>query len=76
MAGPATHRWGYYKILVHWKNRPNSESILMQATELTHLYPELFDFYVRQNCRSQILWGSQQIKKLSLKFGAPLKDIG
>ena len=43
-----THRGGYYKFLVRWKNRPKSDSVWLQATELKRLHLELFDSYVRQ----------------------------
>ncbi|RVW99465.1 Transposon Ty3-G Gag-Pol polyprotein [Vitis vinifera] len=44
-----THRGGNYKFLVQWKNRPNSDSVWLQALEVKHLHPHLFDAYIRQN---------------------------
>ena len=44
-----THRGGYYKFLVQWTNRPNSDSVWLQASEVKHLHPHLFDAYIRQN---------------------------
>ncbi|KAI9201708.1 hypothetical protein LWI28_027837 [Acer negundo] len=43
-----TRRGGYYKFLVQWKNRPNSKSVWLQATELRCLHPDLFAVHVRQ----------------------------
>ena len=34
---------------MQWKNRPNSESIWLQAAELQRLHPKLFAIYARQN---------------------------
>ncbi|KAA8516297.1 hypothetical protein F0562_016590 [Nyssa sinensis] len=44
-----TRRGGYYKFLVQWKNRPNSESVWLQASEVKRLHPHLFAAYIRQN---------------------------
>lgn len=44
-----TRREGYYKFLVQWKNRPPSDSVWLQASELKRLHPELFAAYVHQN---------------------------
>ncbi|KAA8530465.1 hypothetical protein F0562_005174 [Nyssa sinensis] len=44
-----TRRRGYYKFLVQWKNRPNSESVCLQASEVKRLHPHLFAAYIRQN---------------------------
>lgn len=45
----STRRGGYYKFLVWWKNRPNSDSVWLQASELQRLHPHLFAAYVQQN---------------------------
>ncbi|KAA8521887.1 hypothetical protein F0562_012799 [Nyssa sinensis] len=44
-----TRREGYYKFLVQWKNRPNSNSVWLQASEVKRLHPHLFAAYTRQN---------------------------
>ncbi|KAA8548248.1 hypothetical protein F0562_004491 [Nyssa sinensis] len=44
-----TRRGGYYKFLVQWKNRPNSESVWLQASEVQRLHPHLFAAYICQN---------------------------
>ena len=44
-----TRRGGYYKFLVQWTNRPNSDSVWLQASEVKRLHPHLFDAYIRQN---------------------------
>ncbi|KAF9682427.1 hypothetical protein SADUNF_Sadunf05G0107800 [Salix dunnii] len=41
----STRQGRYYKFLVQWKNRPNSESVWLQASELNHLHPQLFIVY-------------------------------
>ena len=41
----STRRGGYYKFLVQWKNRPNSDSVWLQAEELQRLHPQLFTTY-------------------------------
>ncbi|KAF9664259.1 hypothetical protein SADUNF_Sadunf17G0137500 [Salix dunnii] len=45
----STRRGGYYKFLVQWKNRPNSESVWLQASELQRLHPHLFTTYLQYN---------------------------
>ena len=44
-----TRQGGYYKFLVQWTNRPNSDSVWLQASEIKHLHPHLFEAYIRQN---------------------------
>ena len=44
-----TRRGGYYKFLVQWKNRPNSDSVWLQASEVQRLHPHLFEAYIREN---------------------------
>ncbi|KAG7952365.1 hypothetical protein I3843_12G054600 [Carya illinoinensis] len=44
-----TRRGGYYKFLVQWKNRPQSDFVWLQASELNRLHPDLFAAYVLQN---------------------------
>ncbi|KAA8544137.1 hypothetical protein F0562_022227 [Nyssa sinensis] len=44
-----TRRGGYYKFLVQWKNRPNSESVWLKASEVKRLHPHLFAACIRQN---------------------------
>ncbi|KAL6322205.1 hypothetical protein AAG906_005154 [Vitis piasezkii] len=44
-----TRRGGYYKFLVQWKNRPNSDSVWLQASEVKRLHPHLFDAYIHEN---------------------------
>ena len=45
-----THRGGYYKFLVQWTNRPNSNSVWLQASKVKRLHPHLFDdAYIHQN---------------------------
>jgi hypothetical protein len=41
-----TRRGGYYKFLVQWKNRPNSDYVWLQASELKRLHPQLFTEYI------------------------------
>ena len=45
----STRRGGYYKFLVQWKNRPHSESVWLQASELQRLHPHLFTNYLHHN---------------------------
>ncbi|KAF9661852.1 hypothetical protein SADUNF_Sadunf19G0111800 [Salix dunnii] len=45
----STRRGGYYKFLVQWKNRPQSESVWLQASELQRLHPHLFTTYLHHN---------------------------
>ena len=45
-----THRGGYYKFLVQWTNRPNSNFVWLQVSKVKHLHPHLFDdTYIHQN---------------------------
>ncbi|KAF9664517.1 hypothetical protein SADUNF_Sadunf16G0027000 [Salix dunnii] len=45
----STRRGGYYKFLVQWKNRPQSESVWLQAAEIQRLHPHLFAAYTNRN---------------------------
>ena len=45
----STRRGGYYKFLVKWKNRPQSESVWLQAAEIKRLHPHLFAVYTNRN---------------------------
>ncbi|KAF9679014.1 hypothetical protein SADUNF_Sadunf07G0096000 [Salix dunnii] len=40
-----TRRGGYYKFLVQWKNRPPSDSVWLQASEIKRLHPQLLTEY-------------------------------
>ncbi|KAG6738607.1 hypothetical protein POTOM_058227 [Populus tomentosa] len=44
-----TRRGGYFKFLVQWKNRPRSDSVWLQASEIKRLHPHLFTAYTSQN---------------------------
>jgi len=44
-----TRRGGYYKFLVQWKHRPNSDSVWLQASEIKRLHPQLFTEYICHN---------------------------
>ncbi|KAG6710015.1 hypothetical protein I3842_06G161400 [Carya illinoinensis] len=45
----STRQGGYYKFLAQWRNRPNSNSVWLQASELKRLHPHLFAAYIQQN---------------------------
>ncbi|KAG6788910.1 hypothetical protein POTOM_004988 [Populus tomentosa] len=44
-----THRGGYYKFLVQWRNRPTSDSVWLQASEIQRIHPQLLTEYIYHN---------------------------
>lgn len=56
-----THRGGYYKFLVQWKNKPSSNSVWFQASELQRLHPDLFAEYVQHNLSKSSFLGEPAI---------------
>ncbi|KAF9665289.1 hypothetical protein SADUNF_Sadunf16G0107200 [Salix dunnii] len=69
----STRRGGYYKFLVQWKNRPNSESVWLQASELQRLHPHLFTTYLQYNLPESSA-GNESSPSLHFQVGQGWRD--
>ncbi|XP_022863233.1 uncharacterized protein LOC111383356 [Olea europaea var. sylvestris] len=56
-----TRRGGYYKFLVHWKNKPHSEFVSLQGDELRRLNATLFESCLQAHLPESSLLGWEEI---------------